>query len=80
MKLAEIRARHEVLEGLTTTQSVVQMRERKSQAHKDRGWLLEREAARNLEIEELLGRLDELEVSVKKQRKKKPKPKPKRPY
>lgn len=40
MKIDEIKARHDTLEAIKDTQSVKQITEKRSQAHRDRGYLL----------------------------------------
>ena len=53
MEVSEIRARHETLESLNSTQSTRQMNELRSQAHRDRGELLKHIA----DLEEKVGAL-----------------------
>lgn len=57
-----IRARHQRLEGMTSTQSPDILQELRSQAHKDRAWLIEELQAalsQNDKLHSELGRLDE---------------------
>lgn len=74
MNLADIKARHDHLEGQRSTQSVELLTELRSTAHRDRGWLI-RELERALEQnEKLAGELDVLgsaveELKPKKRRK-----------
>lgn len=56
-----IRSRHQRLEGMTSTQSPDITRELASQAHEDRGWLIEALLSameQNDELTRELGRLD----------------------
>lgn len=61
-QLESIRARHQRLEGMTSTQSPEILQELKSQAHKDRAWLIQALQSATEQNEKLfseLGRLDE---------------------
>ena len=40
MNIDEVKARHDTLEAIKDTQSVKQITEKRSQAHRDRGYLL----------------------------------------
>lgn len=64
MSLETIRERHSRLEGMAHTQSVEIKQEISSQAHKDRGWLLNALESATEQNEQLFQELGRLEAAV----------------